>query len=225
MGDRRAERSRRRSLRVGVDPLEIIGRRRKRVDPLLRHLEPRGRPQLDADKAVERAHATIRPPARMRASDVSLPRSSRLSYRPGETRDPVTATRIGRYTVRGFSPSSSQSRFRVVSISAAVHGAVSLNAVSAAARTRASRSASSGSTSWKRNPANDGNSSSRAIFSCTSGPQPGREPRPSRSPAHEGVRANARRTPRREAHGDRARSSSRASRSRTSRGSSRRAPA
>ena len=50
------------------------------------------------------------------------PSSSRLSYRPGETREPVTATRIGRYTVRGFSPSSSQSRLSAVSISGGRHG-------------------------------------------------------------------------------------------------------
>ncbi len=83
VSDGRAERPRRCALRVGVDPLGVIGRRRKRIDPLLRHVEPRGRPELDTDKVFEHAHPAIRPPARMRASDVSLPRSSRLSYRPG----------------------------------------------------------------------------------------------------------------------------------------------
>ena len=58
-------------------------------------------------------------PARIRANDGSLPSSSRLSYRPGDTREPVTATRIGRYTVRGFSPRSSHSFLSAASISPA----------------------------------------------------------------------------------------------------------
>ena len=40
-------------------------------------------------------------------------------------REPVTATRIGAKTVRGFSPSSSQSSFSDVSIASAVHGSSS----------------------------------------------------------------------------------------------------
>ena len=82
------------------------------------------RPEFAPHELAVVAHAT-EAAARRRSSEVSRPRSSRLSYSPGDTRDPVTATRIGRYTVRGFSPSSSQSCFSATSISAAVHGSTS----------------------------------------------------------------------------------------------------
>ena len=104
-----------------------------------------------------------------------LPRSSRLSYRPGETREPVTATRIGRYTARGFSPSSSQRRFSVDSISAAVQGSVRRSAASAAARMRVSRSPGSASMSWKRKPAKPGNSPRRGSSPARAAPPRARD--------------------------------------------------
>ena len=67
-------------------------------------------------------------PERMRASDSSRPSSSRLSYRPGEIREPVTATRRGGYTVLGFSPSSSHSPFNATSIVSAAQGSTPLSA-------------------------------------------------------------------------------------------------
>ena len=79
MGDRRAERSLGGALGVDVDPLRIVGRRCEGVDALLRHLDPRRRPELDADEVAEPAHCAASAPARSRVSDVSLPRSSRLS--------------------------------------------------------------------------------------------------------------------------------------------------
>ena len=61
----------------------------------------------------------LRPPARAtallrRASDSSRPSSARLSKSPGETFEPVTATRIGANACRGFSPSRSQSALQRV---------------------------------------------------------------------------------------------------------------
>ncbi len=95
MRDRRPERARGGSLAVDVDPLRVVGRGGEGVDPLLRDLDPTRRAELGADEVPQPAHDALAAPARMRASDSSRPSSSRLSYRPGETREPVTATRIG----------------------------------------------------------------------------------------------------------------------------------
>ena len=92
--DRRPERARDGALAIDVDPLRVVGGDRERVDPLLGDVDPPGGAELDADEIAERAHEALATPERMRASDSSRPRSSRLSYRPGETRDPVTATRM-----------------------------------------------------------------------------------------------------------------------------------
>ena len=72
--------------------------------------------------AAMRAGAAGRAPRRARGA-------ARLSYRPGDTLEPVTATRIGGYTVRGFSSSSAQRRFNDASISSTDHGSVSLERV------------------------------------------------------------------------------------------------
>jgi hypothetical protein len=55
--DRRPERARCCALRVDVDPLRVVGRGGEAVDPLLRHLEPRGRAELGADEIGEGGHA------------------------------------------------------------------------------------------------------------------------------------------------------------------------
>src|SRR4029077_11696330 len=48
VSDRRAERARRRSLAVDVDPLPVPGRLGERVDALLGHLDPGRRAELSA---------------------------------------------------------------------------------------------------------------------------------------------------------------------------------
>ena len=96
MRDRRPERAVGCAHRVDVDPLRVVRRAGEGVDPLLRHLDPRRRAELLADEVAQLGHAATDEAARIRASDSSLPSSSRLSYSPGETREPVTATRIGR---------------------------------------------------------------------------------------------------------------------------------
>src|SRR5215217_759042 len=106
---------------------------------------------------------------RIRATDCSLPSSSRLSNSPGETLDPVTATRIGWNALRGESSSSSASERNVASIRSAVNGSTPSSAAAARPRTSPSSSAGSGSTSWKKKPANSGYAPSVEIFSWTSG--------------------------------------------------------
>ena len=74
MRDRRAERPRRGALGIDVDPLRIVGRRRERVDPLLRHLEPRrrARARRPRARASRRSRGRLRSPPARRASDVVL---------------------------------------------------------------------------------------------------------------------------------------------------------
>ena len=134
MRDRRRRRARRRHAAVDVDPLRVLRRRGERVDPLLGDLDPATSARARRPTRSRALRPCDAAAARDASSDVSRPRSSRLSYSPGDTRDPVTATRIGRYTVRGFSPSSSQSRFSATSISAAVHGSTAASAAPAASR-------------------------------------------------------------------------------------------
>ena len=57
MRDRRSERPRGGALRIGVDPLRIVGGGRERVDACLGDLAPRGRPELAAGELRERAHS------------------------------------------------------------------------------------------------------------------------------------------------------------------------
>ena len=67
-----------------------------------------------------------------------------LSKRPGETFEPVTATRIGWNASRGFSSRRSASARSDASIASAVNGSVSRSASCAASRATPSRSAWSG---------------------------------------------------------------------------------
>src|SRR5262249_55905188 len=142
--DGRAERAGGGALRVGVDPLRIVRRRGESIDSGLGDLDPRSRPELRADELAEVGHAA----ARSRSSVFSRPSSSMLSYRPGDTRDPVTATLIGRYTVRGFSPRSSQSCLSAASSSATVHGSTPESPPAAAAAVAGAERRGTGSASW-----------------------------------------------------------------------------
>ena len=63
MRDGRPERPFGSALGIGVDPLRIVGRLRERVDPRLRNLDPRGRPELDAEE-IPRAASCRRVRAR-----------------------------------------------------------------------------------------------------------------------------------------------------------------
>ncbi len=161
-----------------------------------------------------------------RSSASSLPRSARLSYRPGDTFEPVTATRIGGYTARGFSSSSAQRRFKRnlylldrprLGLAERIDGGredalveearIRLDVVKEEARE-------------PRELAESGRSSP-----ARAAPPPGCAPLANRSPALAGTRRDGSRTRPAEARAGRRRSSSRASRSRRSRGSSPRARA
>ena len=93
-----------------------------------------------------------------------------LSKRPGEIFEPVTAIRIGWKPCRGFSPSSLEHRAQR-RLDRLRRERLELGERVARRRDdrRRRRRAPRGSTSWKRKPANAGNSPSFAIFSCTSG--------------------------------------------------------
>src|SRR5207237_240287 len=89
----------------------------------------------------------------------SLPRSSMLSKSPGETFEPVTATRIGSNALRGESSSRSARPRRAASISGAAKGSTRSSSSCAAVTIGALplRSEGSGLTSRKRKPAKSGN--------------------------------------------------------------------
>ena len=83
-----------------------------------------------------------------------------LSNRPGETFDPVTATRTGWNAWRGFRPSPSAVARSAASIASASNGSseASASSVAASIGPPPSSSAACGSTSRKKKPAKPGNS-------------------------------------------------------------------
>ena len=70
MRDRRSERPRGSALGIRVNPLRIVGRGRERVDALLGHLSPRGRPELVAGELREHAHPAAVPQRKAVAAHV-----------------------------------------------------------------------------------------------------------------------------------------------------------
>ena len=91
---------------IRSDPLPVVGRRREGVDPLLRGFAPLRWTELArrrvSGESLRDCSGQPRNPCKR---ELFPPSSSRLSYRPGgHARPGHAATRIGRYTARGFSP-------------------------------------------------------------------------------------------------------------------------
>ena len=114
--------------RVPARALRRTRVRRRRRD---RHLA--GLDRRDARRRRVGASSTGRRRRASRASDFSLPSSSRLSNSPGEIFEPVIASRIGWNAVRGFSPSSSASARSSSSRRVASHGSTGSQALVARA--------------------------------------------------------------------------------------------